>query len=211
MGKGRGPRRRGKSRASSRELQRPGSLPPPPIAPMQPAQAAPFASAKRMQSKFSATAKRVFKIGAWIIGSLSTIAVIAEFIGPFWPAALIIERTQASADNPFSIPFSIKNPSSVFVAEEVIVSCYIPMVETSSATFYYNLIKNDPITILPNGTAQTNCNLTNYPGIRRAVINIVVTRKTFWPFSNREIAGPFAWHPELKTWLLHSPAPIPKK
>jgi hypothetical protein len=124
--------------------------------------------------------------------------------GPFWPAELDVQPLPFNAKNPFQIPFSVKNPSTVFDAEEVQFTCNVhDLVINQSSMFQENVLISGPFTIQPGGVLQQACYAATGFNVKKAKISIVITRKTAWPGSAETVAGPFVWHPELNppVWL----------
>jgi hypothetical protein len=164
----------------------------------QPAE--PASQPSNVRKAFQISGKAV----GWVIAVASAITWVVFYTGPFWPAALNVAPVGVSAHDPFLVPFTIENPSTVFAAREVRFTCYIDRAFAArNAIMLGNVVRERPFTIPKSGVAQQVCRLPIDVIATHATIVIDVTRDNFWGFSKQVRAGPFEWHSELipPKWL----------
>src|SRR5262249_39543841 len=192
--------------------------PPPPSPPAIPS-SAPQPSPQRPQRRLWRVGKLVFGVVVAAAGLLASAYQLGG--GPPWPASPEIEPGAPAYSPPFSIPFQVRNPSSIFSMQRPIFECEIENLKLSEGTVIQNLntqiADTRGVTISPKGTHPFKCwfplQVPQGQVIVGAKLNIEAQWRIAIPFLGLRIdswmpaIGPFNWGSTLvpPRWIKGEP------
>jgi hypothetical protein len=172
--------------------------------------------------------QRWFRIVEWAFGAVVlVVGLLASAYqlggGPPWPAAPEIDPGAPAYSAPFSIPFQVQNPSSLFWMHRPIFECMMASIRFSDGTFVENLdtqvahLLGDLLDIAPKGTHPFKCWFPNIFSKGGVVVDAKLNIMASWKirflgleFSSWEpTIGPFHWDNTLNPprWIKGEPLP----
>lgn len=148
----------------------------------------------------------------WIFGTLCTGALLClSLAANLWQVASLlpmppeIHVQPAQVDDPFSIHFSAKNPSSLFVHQHVTFLCAVR--DVKAAAHFTDLYISDrrarPVDVAPGEMAHFSCVLNKIFSVESVVsarIDAIISYSTFG-YERQPAMQQFTWDARSRQWI----------